>query len=59
LEITVDDCWVADGFDFDEDRCQSIADNLCPFAYAGEVKVLVVKAPDPDAIKLAQGYPIA
>lgn len=58
LEVEVDETWVADGFDFHEDRVRELAEGLIAYAYPHEVKVRVLSAPDPKAIRKAQGYKV-
>jgi hypothetical protein len=56
LEVQVAECWVEDGFDFNESHVRWLKENLIDYAYSNEVEVRVVKAPNPRAIRIAQGY---
>lgn len=57
IEIEVSDNWVEDGFDFDKDQAQNLAESLIPWAYANsEVRVRVVKSPPREKVLKQQGY---
>lgn len=56
LELEVDETWVADGFDLDNDRALMMLAQYFPYAYGSELGAKVIKAPDPDEIARAQGY---
>lgn len=56
IQVEVDEVWVADGFDFNQDCCQKVADNLIDYAYPEEVSVKVIKAPPTAKIRKIQGY---
>ena len=56
IKIAVANTWVADGFDFDENRMESLLSKLLPFATSGEVKGAIIAAPDKKAIRKLQGY---
>lgn len=56
VEIEVDEIWVADGFNLDNDRMQDIMLNELDFASSSEVKAKVIKAPSVASIRKAQGY---
>lgn len=58
VKISVDDVWIADGFDLDEERLQDMVLNDLQFAGSSEVTCKIIKAPNPDTIKYIQGYPI-
>jgi hypothetical protein len=58
IEVEVNEVWVADGFDFDEDRCDQVRENLIGYADPDEVQVRVVKTPSPVEIRQSQGYTI-
>ena len=55
VEVEVSENWVADGFDL-SNRIEELGETLLPFSVDGEVAVHIRKAPDPDAIRKAQGY---
>jgi hypothetical protein len=59
LQIEVTDNWIADGFDFDGDRCHELQESLIPYAHEGEVTVKVVGRPDPTVIRQLQDGTIA
>lgn len=57
VEIEVSENWVADGFDMNQDRVQRLKEELIPWAISGEeVDVRVLKSPDAESIRWAQGY---
>ena len=56
IEVSVDEIWVADGFDFDQDRLLDMLDHLLPFAHSHERSAEVLQRPDPKEILQAQGY---
>jgi hypothetical protein len=56
IEVEVAEVWVEDGFDFNKDRCVDLETSLIDWASEGEVRVKVVKAPDPKEIRKTQGY---
>lgn len=56
VEFEVADCWVADGFDLNDDDAKEMLLSSLPFAYGEEVRAKVVQAPDPAEIRREQGY---
>ena len=56
LEIEVDESWVADGFDFNENRVQDLTESLIGYAKPGEVSIRVIEAPTANRIREAQGF---
>lgn len=59
VEFTVDEIWVADGFDLTDDRARDMIASDLAWAQGSEVAAKVLKAPDPAAIRKAQGYKAA
>ena len=59
VEFTVDEIWVADGFDLTEDRAIDMLSETLPFANIdGELSAKIIKAPDKNKILKTQGYKI-
>lgn len=57
VEFEVDECWVADGFDLDNDRALEMLANDLGWANINtELKARVIKAPKADLIAKTQGY---
>lgn len=56
VEIVVSEVWVADGFDLTEERLKEMVMSDLSCAHGHEVRVAIVKRPDPKAIAKAQGY---
>jgi hypothetical protein len=55
VEFTVDQTWVEDGFDIDDERALDMLANDLRYANVGtELAARVLKAPDPKRIKAAQ-----
>ncbi len=46
IEISVDEIWVADGFNPDDRQVQDAVETMLPFAKDGEVIAKVTKRPD-------------
>ena len=57
LAIGVETCWVEDGFNFDKDRCDQVAEDLVGWAHPSEVTVRVLRAPAANLVRETQGYP--
>lgn len=57
VEFTVDETWVADGFDLDDERAEEMLRNDLRYAYCEELGAKVIKAPSRRSINVAQGYP--
>jgi hypothetical protein len=56
VEFEVDESWVADGFDLNDDRAHEMIHRYVSYSYGHEVSGKVLRAPDPKAIRKAQGY---
>lgn len=56
VEFEVSAVWVADGFDLTDERALSMLANDLRFAHTGELGAKVIKAPDVNKIRIAQGY---
>lgn len=56
VEFEVDEIWVADGFDLDDERALSMLNNDLRFASTQELGAKVIKSPDSSEIRKAQGY---
>lgn len=56
VQISVADTWVADGFDLTADRLKDMVLADLGYAYDGEVRVKIIKAPKPEDIRKEQGY---
>lgn len=57
VEFEVDETWVADGFDLDDESAAALLlEGRLSHAYSHEVKARVVKRPPGDWVKQAQGY---
>jgi hypothetical protein len=56
VEFEVDESWVADGFDLDNEQAKDMIEHRIPFAYSHETAARVVKAPSPKSIRKAQGH---
>jgi len=55
IEISVDEIWVADGFDMTDDRAtEMMLTELC-WAGGHEVSAKVLETPKPERIRKAQG----
>jgi hypothetical protein len=55
VEFTVDEVWVADGFDLTLGRAREMIANDLRFALNEEISARILKAPDPERIRKAQG----
>ncbi len=57
VEFEVDEIWVADGFDLDDDRAINMLNMDLTLAMRdSEIKAKVLKAPDKATIRRVQGY---
>lgn len=56
VELEVDESWVADGFDLDDERAHAMLCREIPYAYSWELKAKVLKTPSREAILRKQGY---
>lgn len=56
VEFEVDDIWIQDGFDLDDERAVNMLAADLSFAQGSEISAKVIKAPKPEIIKKLQGY---
>ena len=56
VEIAIDPRWVADGFDLNDRRMQTILEMAMPYARSHEISCRVTSAPDADSVAIEQGY---
>ncbi len=57
IEIEVDECIVADGFDLSSnDQAKDFLAHALPFAYGHEIDAKVILSPDQKDIRRVQGY---
>lgn len=56
VKVTVDQVWVADGFELDADRARDMVLADLGYARDWEVEVEVIEAPGPARIRKEQGY---
>lgn len=56
VEITVDETWVADGFDLTAERVEAMIGSDLRFANENEYGAKILKAPKKKDIEKAQGY---
>lgn len=56
VEITIDETWVADGFDPDDQQMHNALQTALPYARSDEIHVHVKKRPADRDIAKAQGY---
>jgi hypothetical protein len=57
IEVTVDETWVADGFDLTDSRAHDmVARGLLPWARFDEFQARVVRRPVAGSVSHAQGY---
>jgi hypothetical protein len=56
VEVTVDERWVADGFELDDDRAQDMLERELSYATSDEVHARVLSAPPRHLVRFAQGY---
>lgn len=54
VKITVDDSWIADGFDLTAERAHDMVCSDLSHAYPHEVVTEILEAPDPATIKALQ-----
>lgn len=55
VEFTVDETWVQDGFDLDDERAKEMIEENIPYSYSSETTAKVIAAPSRLEIKKAQG----
>lgn len=56
VEFTVDETWVADGFELTAERAMDMLMHDLGYAREDELGTRVLKAPKPEVIRKAQGY---
>lgn len=56
VELEVAEVWVADGFDLTDERAVEMLNNDLRYASTYELGAKIIRAPDPAAIRKAQGY---
>lgn len=56
VEFTIDETWVADGFDLTSERAHDMICNELSSAYSHEVKARTISAPPAKDIATAQGF---
>ena len=56
VEFTVDETWVADGFNLTDSRAKEMLANDLVYSSPHEYSAKVIKAPDPAKIAKSQGY---
>ena len=56
VEFEVDETWVADGFELDDDRAKEMLQTDLAWAYPYEISAKVIKSPDQATIRKAQGF---
>lgn len=59
VEFEVDEVWVADGFDMDDEVAQAMISKWLSYSYPWETGARIVKSPTAKAIKKAQGSAVA
>ena len=56
VEFEVSETWVADGFDLDDERAETMLQTDLAYARSDEIGARVIRAPAPTEIRKAQGY---
>ena len=56
VEFSVDESWVADGFDLTDERALEMLNYDLGYAYTSELGAKVIKSPDKEKIARLQGY---
>lgn len=57
IEIAIDETWVADGFDINDDEAvQQMMARLLPHAYGHELGGKLIKRPPDEVVAKLQGY---
>lgn len=56
VEISIAECWVADGFELTAERAHDIMCRELGWARGTEIECRVISAPDQKRIRVAQGY---
>lgn len=56
VEFTVDEVWVADGFEIDKDRALDMIATTLPHSVSTEFNARIIAKPPADKIARAQGY---
>lgn len=55
VEIEVDELWVEDGFNLNDEGLRYMLEHRLPWAYGHEFRGRVIAAPDPIAVRIVQG----
>ena len=55
LEIEVNENWVEDGFNLNNDSAKEMLGQILPFAYGHEYNAKVIKSPSKEALAKARG----
>ncbi len=56
VEFTVDETWVADGFEMTPEIAKAMIEKQLGYSYSHETDAKVIKAPAQAAIRKAQGF---
>lgn len=56
VEFSVDESWIADGFDLTDERAKEMIEHTLPYSYGSETEARVLKSPNPTVIRHLQGY---
>ena len=56
VDFFVDESWIADGFNPDNDDMTTMLSHRLPYAAGYEIKVKIVKRPDQNKVAKLQGY---
>lgn len=56
VEFSIDDSWIADGFDLTDERAKEMLARNLPYAFNHELNAKVIKAPDALKVAKLQGY---
>lgn len=55
VEVSVEQSWIADGFDLDNERAKAMLAKTLPYANNAELRAKVITKPDRKLIRKAQG----
>ena len=56
VEFTVDNCWIADGFDLDRKRAERMLRSELPYATGEEITAKIIEGPSIAMIDKTQGF---
>ena len=56
VKFTVDETWVADGFELTEELAKDMIQNQIPYSFEEETSIKIIKTPKRSDILKAQGY---